>query len=162
MTAQITQKSSIAEDNGSTVISSQADLNSKPISRQQPSITTTLRNDLVVEKAISILDALSSFKYYSLLASPVDLVSFSDYPLKVPHPQDFSTIRSNLSKDYYKTSESFAKDMRRVVANCLRYNYHSSGATIRQEAKKILYRFETEWAKQFPASKQVRLNFSLK
>ena len=109
------------------------------------------------QKAIKILDILSSFKLFDMLSSPVDAITFSDYHLKIPNPLDFSAIRSNFSgkKSTYASPDLFARDVRRVLGNCLRYNYLPSGLSIRQEARKILYRFESEWAKQFPDCKQV-------
>jgi hypothetical protein len=109
------------------------------------------------QKACKILDILSTFKLYDMLSSPVDVITFSDYPLKIPNPLDFSAIRSNFSgkKSTYASPDQFARDVRRVLGNCLRYNYPPSGLTIRQEARKILYRFESEWSKHFPDCKQV-------
>ena len=66
-------------------------------------------------------------------------------------------IRINLEDKTYSSPNDFALDMRRVVGNCLRYNYTKASANLRSEAKKYLAKFESEFSKSFP---QCQLAFS--
>ena len=57
-------------------------------------------------------------------AEPVDFVKFGipDYPTIIKEPMDFSTIRSNLDKQVYKSHEMFCEHMRLVFKNAITYN----------------------------------------
>jgi hypothetical protein len=45
-----------------------------------------------------------------------------DYPLIVKQPMDYSTMKSKLLFNCYKTEEDFSKDMRLIYDNCILYN----------------------------------------
>ena len=59
----------------------------------------------------------------SIFLQPVsDSRIINDYRSKIQHPMDLGTMQSKLEKDEYPTVASFVLDMRRIFANCLRYN----------------------------------------
>lgn len=55
---------------------------------------------------------------------PVDPVKLGipDYPLKIPHPMDLSTIRKKLDSKAYASVEEFVDDVKLMFRNCYTYN----------------------------------------
>jgi hypothetical protein len=51
-----------------------------------------------------------------------DKVIVQDYRKKIKFPVDLSTMQSKLDKNEYDSIASFVLDLRRIFANCLRYN----------------------------------------
>lgn len=98
---------------------------------------------------LRILNSVSQTKLAEIFLQPVDLVGFPDYTLRVAQPMDFSTIRSNLERSTYSSPSDFARNMRRVFGNCLRYNYMPDQRSLRQDVKKMLTKFEQEWEANF-------------
>jgi hypothetical protein len=45
-----------------------------------------------------------------------------DYKAKIKYPMDLGTMQSKLDKNGYPTLSAFVLDLRRIFANCLRYN----------------------------------------
>lgn len=45
-----------------------------------------------------------------------------DYRAKIKNPMDLSTMQTKLDKNEYPTVSAFVLDLRRIFANCLRYN----------------------------------------
>lgn len=60
-----------------------------------------------------------------------------DYRAKIKHPMDFSKITNKLENKSYNSMLEFVLDVRRICANCLRYNT-STKDTIRHSAMKVL------------------------
>jgi len=83
----------------------------------------TLSEVAQCSKALSALrrrNPTESTKWFNKPVSDPQIVD--DYRAKVPHPVDFGTISSKLEKGEYADIASFVLDVRRVFANCLRYN----------------------------------------
>lgn len=53
---------------------------------------------------------------------PVNPNDYPDYLQKIKKPIDLSTIKTNIQSGKYTTVDDFAKDMRLMFSNCLRYN----------------------------------------
>jgi hypothetical protein len=51
-----------------------------------------------------------------------DKLIVDDYRNKIPNPMDIGTITHKLDSDEYATVADFCLDVRRIFANCLRYN----------------------------------------
>lgn len=87
------------------------------------SSSMTLSEVAQCSKALSALrrrNPIESTKWFNKPVSDPQIVD--DYRAKVPHPMDFGTISSKLEKGEYADVASFVLDVRRVFANCLRYN----------------------------------------
>jgi hypothetical protein len=62
-------------------------------------------------------------KHIAWFAQPVaDKAILPDYKAKIPHAMDLNTLQLRLEKDLYKDTTTFCRDIRRIFANCLRYN----------------------------------------
>lgn len=59
---------------------------------------------------------------------PVDPIALGipDYPEKIKHPMDISTIKSKLDSKVYKSPEEFNDDMTLMFENCYAYNHPES------------------------------------
>ena len=53
---------------------------------------------------------------------PVNQKKVRDYYKIIKHPMDLETMRKNVSKHYYHSSEEFLKDVERIRDNCIQYN----------------------------------------
>jgi len=114
-------------------------------------------------RCLKIVKELSSLPGSVYVIPDVDLISYPDYPKRVPHIMSFNRITSTLSisgnnnssssssnnnsnKKYIYLNE-FALDVRRIAANFLRYNYYvsSSYVKLRKDILKLLYKFEELW-----------------
>eukprot|EP00586_Coscinodiscus_wailesii_P006030 CAMPEP_0172489522 /NCGR_PEP_ID=MMETSP1066-20121228/19577_1 /TAXON_ID=671091 /ORGANISM="Coscinodiscus wailesii, Strain CCMP2513" /LENGTH=1702 /DNA_ID=CAMNT_0013257455 /DNA_START=188 /DNA_END=5296 /DNA_ORIENTATION=+ len=51
-----------------------------------------------------------------------DRAIIDDYRQKIPFPMDLGTLAAKLEGDKYKKIADFVRDLRRIFANCLRYN----------------------------------------
>ena len=80
----------------------------------------------------------------SWFLTPVsDKAILVDYRAKIKHPMDLQTIQSKLlDKGSYKKLDAFVLDLRRVVANALRYNT-SMKESLRPLALEVLQTAET-------------------
>ena len=104
-----------------------------------------------------ILEDLSQkFKFaYGALYPAIDQETLPDYPLRVPFPLSFSEIVSKLDAQSYQTPTEWATDVRRVMGNCLRYNYNAKlNGSIRSGVKQMLWKFESDFSKIFPHETQ--------
>jgi hypothetical protein len=106
------------------------------------------------------LDAVQIFLY------PVNTAIFTDYLIHIDNPMDFSTIKAKLESKSLSGPDEFAFLVRRVFANCLRFNYHLRGTDIgqvedtrivRNHCRTLLFRFEEQWSTIFPNGKKVSL-----
>jgi hypothetical protein len=111
-----------------------------------------------VPQCLAVLDSLCKIKSASDFMVPVDVVGYTNH---VPHPMDLSTVREKLTGGKYGNAAEFAKDVRRVFGNCLRYNFQicekfrearQNTAHFRGAAKACLAKFETEWLKAYPVN----------
>jgi len=49
-----------------------------------------------------------------------------DYPQRIKHPMDLSTVKKKLKSDKYPDIEAFAEDLRLIWSNCKSYNQDGS------------------------------------
>jgi len=68
----------------------------------------------------------------------LERVMFEDYQNKVPIPMDIGTMSTKLDKNKYNSVSDFAHDLRRIFANCLRYNTNPNDKPFRDLAKAFL------------------------
>ena len=76
-------------------------------------------------QASKVLSGLKRRQYKNIgwFTQPVnDKAIIQDYRSKIKHPMDLNTMQSKLDKDEYKTLGAFVLDLRRIFANCLKYN----------------------------------------
>lgn len=111
---------------------------------------------IFIPQCTQLLGVLSAMDDTFLFREPVDVTQFVDYPLRVDHPMDFGTIRGRLSDGKMAGPGEFALLVRRVLSNCLIYNYQLRGElgsvvkAIRARAREILTSFEDSWRVKFP------------
>jgi bromodomain-containing factor 1 len=72
---------------------------------------------------------------------PVDPVKLNipDYPSKIKHPMDLSTIRKKLDAKMYQTPNEFDADMKLMFENCFTYNPEGSPVFIMGKALEMYY-----------------------
>ncbi|EJW02661.1 hypothetical protein EDEG_02944 [Edhazardia aedis USNM 41457] len=60
---------------------------------------------------------------------PVDPIKLNipDYPEKIKHPMDLSTIQGKLTQRIYKTIDAFKDDYKLMINNCFTYNAKGTG-----------------------------------
>lgn len=78
---------------------------------------------------------------------PVDTEKYPDYLKKIKKPIDLTTIKTNIETGKYTTIDDFAKDMRLMFSNCLRYNPPESPIIL--QVRQLREAFEYRYA-QFP------------
>lgn len=61
-------------------------------------------------------------KHIAWFLNPIKEKEAPEYRAKIKHPMDISTAQSKLEKGTYKHVKDFVLDIRRIFANCLRYN----------------------------------------
>ena len=110
------------------------------------------------ETILTSLQGLAGCKWF---LEPVDISVFVDYPVRVKNPVDIPAIRKKLgltpsstssssssnSNKRYTSHNEFATDIRRMVANFYIYNYDSGSSKLRRDVIRVLFNFETAWAK---------------
>ncbi len=76
------------------------------------------------EQCIKVLSGLKrrKLKDVNWFLQPVALKQMDDYRAKIKFPMDIATMSSKLEKNQYTTIGEFVLDMRRIFANCLRFN----------------------------------------
>ncbi|RVW42965.1 Transcription factor GTE4 [Vitis vinifera] len=67
-----------------------------------------------------------------------------DYYSIIKHPMDFGTVKSRLSKNWYKSPREFAEDVRLTLQNAMTYN--PKGQDVHCMAEELLKIFEEKWA----------------
>lgn len=111
---------------------------------------------IFIPQCTQLLGVLSAMDDTFLFREPVDTTQFVDYPLRVDNPMDFGTIRGMLSDGKMADPSVFALLVRRVLSNCLIYNYQLRGElgsgvkAIRARVREILTSFEDSWRVKFP------------
>jgi hypothetical protein len=76
------------------------------------------------EQCMKVLSGLKrrKLKDVNWFLQPVALKQMDDYRAKIKFPMDIATMSSKLEKNQYTTIGEFVLDMRRIFANCLRFN----------------------------------------
>jgi len=95
---------------------------------------------------VKILTALKKSKHSMLFREPVDTVAFPDYPTRVPEVLDLSKLESRTRGAFYDDVDTWVRDLRRIAANCLRFNVDVRHKEARDEGKKFLLAVEKELA----------------
>ncbi|CAO2836218.1 unnamed protein product [Amaranthus hypochondriacus] len=96
-------------------------------------------------KCSTLLQKLMNHKHGWVFNQPVDVkaLGLHDYFDFIKHPMDLGTIKSRLTKNWYKTPREFAEDVRLTFHNALTYN--SPGQDVHIMAQELLRMFETRW-----------------
>nr|XP_054754406.1 transcription initiation factor TFIID subunit 1-like [Lytechinus pictus] len=77
----------------------------------------------------NILTALKHVPESWPFHNPVNPKKVRDYYKIIKHPMDLETIRKNIAKHYYHSSEEFLKHVERIRDNCIQYNGKESQLT---------------------------------
>lgn len=79
---------------------------------------------------------------------PVDWQSLGlqDYPQIITRPMDLGTMKSKLDQGHYFDAESFHRDFKLCVNNCVRYN--GSESDVGKMAKQMDAVFNAKWAEK--------------
>ncbi|KAG8501647.1 hypothetical protein CXB51_004660 [Gossypium anomalum] len=78
--------------------------------------------------------------------SPVDVkgLGLHDYYSVIKHPMDLGTVKTRLSKNWYKSPREFAEDVRLTFQNAMTYN--PKGQDVHVMAEQLSKIFEGKWA----------------
>lgn len=123
---------------------------SKPAVKPQTSSTSPSTGIVVmtpsrIAQCAKVLNGLRRRQHKTVgwfLHPVADKAIIQDYKAKIPNPMDLSTMQSKLlDKNEYTTVADFVLDLRRIVANCLRYNT-SIKNSLRPVALDFLQRIE--------------------
>uniref|UniRef100_A0A2P2LHJ7 Bromodomain-containing protein n=1 Tax=Rhizophora mucronata TaxID=61149 RepID=A0A2P2LHJ7_RHIMU len=100
----------------------------------------------VFKNSAAMLEKLMNHKHGWVFNSPVDVkaLGLHDYFTIITHPMDLGTVKSKLNKNWYKSPEEFAEDVRLTFHNALRYN--PKGQDVHIMAEQLLKVFEDRWA----------------
>ncbi|XP_020587261.1 transcription factor GTE4-like [Phalaenopsis equestris] len=92
-----------------------------------------------------LLSKLMKHNHGWVFNSPVDDVALGlpDYHRIIKNPMDLGTVKSRLSKNWYKTPREFAEDVRLTFHNAMTYN--PEGQDVHIMAKQLLQIFEERW-----------------
>uniref|UniRef100_A0A0K0F7K5 BRWD3 (inferred by orthology to a D. melanogaster protein) n=1 Tax=Strongyloides venezuelensis TaxID=75913 RepID=A0A0K0F7K5_STRVS len=88
----------------------------------------------VLSRAKTVIDALISHHEAEIFIDKVDLNTFDDYLLYVGQPIDLQIIKERLENNYYRRLISLEDDVRRLVYNCINYNFEYSDITDKSKA----------------------------
>ncbi|XP_052177240.1 transcription factor GTE4-like [Diospyros lotus] len=94
----------------------------------------------------NLLSRLMKHKYAWVFNKPVDAkaLGLHDYHDIIKHPMDLGTVKSRLSKNWYKSPREFAEDVRLTFRNAMTYN--PKGQDVHVMADDMLQIFEEKWA----------------
>ncbi|KAE9592984.1 hypothetical protein Lal_00029154 [Lupinus albus] len=94
----------------------------------------------------SLLEKLMKHKHGWVFNAPVDVegLGLHDYFTIITHPMDFGTVKSRLSKNWYKSPKEFAEDVRLTFRNAMTYN--PKGQDVHVMAEQLSKIFEERWA----------------
>ncbi|CAL0333833.1 unnamed protein product [Lupinus luteus] len=94
----------------------------------------------------SLLEKLMKHKHGWVFNAPVDVegLGLHDYFTIITHPMDFGTVKSRLSKNWYKSPKEFAEDVRLTFCNAMTYN--PKGQDVHVMAEQLSKIFEERWA----------------
>ncbi|QCD86273.1 transcription factor GTE4-like [Vigna unguiculata] len=94
----------------------------------------------------SLLEKLMKHKHGWVFNAPVDVegLGLHDYFTIITHPMDLGTVKSRLSKNWYKSPKEFAEDVRLTFNNAMTYN--PKGQDVHIMAEQLAKIFEDRWA----------------
>ncbi|KDP31778.1 hypothetical protein JCGZ_12239 [Jatropha curcas] len=100
----------------------------------------------VFKNCSALLEKLMKHKHGWVFNSPVDVkqLGLHDYFTIIKHPMDLGTVKMRLHKNWYKSPEEFAEDVRLTFHNALKYN--PKGQDVHIMAEMLLKMFEERWA----------------
>ncbi|KAL3508738.1 hypothetical protein ACH5RR_028139 [Cinchona calisaya] len=101
--------------------------------------------DKVFRSCSNLLQRLMKHKHGWVFNEPVDAskLNIPDYYIIIKHPMDFGTIKTRLSKNWYKSAREFAEDVRLVFRNAMTYN--PKGQDVHTMAEELSMIFEERW-----------------
>lgn len=93
----------------------------------------------------ALLAKLMKHTYGWVFNTPVDVkgLGLHDYYTIIRNPMDLGTVKSRLSKNWYKTPKEFAEDVRLTFNNAMTYN--PKGQDVHFMAEQLLQIFEERW-----------------
>ena len=108
-------------------------------------VVVEFSKDLVIGCG-ELLGKLMKHQYGWVFNEPVDAkkLKLHDYYKIIKHPMDLGTVKSRLSKNWYKSPKEFAEDVRLTFNNAMKYN--EKGQDVHAMADKLLKIFEENWA----------------
>ncbi|KAJ6894058.1 hypothetical protein NC652_027970 [Populus alba x Populus x berolinensis] len=100
----------------------------------------------LVKECGELLGKLMKHQYGWVFNVPVDVkkLKLHDYFKIIKHPMDLGTVKSRLSKNWYKSPKEFAEDVRLTFNNAMKYN--EKGQDVHTMADTLLKIFEENWA----------------
>ncbi|XP_065848745.1 transcription factor GTE4-like [Euphorbia lathyris] len=100
----------------------------------------------VFKNCSTLLDKLMKHKHGWVFNAPVDVktLGLHDYFTIIKHPMDLGTVKTKLNKNWYKSPEEFAEDVRLTFHNAMTYN--PMGHDVHIMAEMLLQIFEERWA----------------
>ncbi|GFS34754.1 global transcription factor group E4 [Actinidia rufa] len=98
------------------------------------------------DQCSTLLDKLMKHKHAWVFNEPVDpkALGLHDYFDIIKNPMDLGTVKSRLSKNWYKSPIEFAKDVRLTFGNAMTYN--PKGDDVHVMAEQLSKMFEDKWA----------------
>ncbi|PKA53346.1 Transcription factor GTE4 [Apostasia shenzhenica] len=101
--------------------------------------------ELAFKKCGAFLSKLMKHKNGWVFNNPVDakLLGLHDYHSIIRYPMDLGTVKSRLSKNWYKNPAEFAEDVRLTFRNAMTYN--PKGQDVHTMAEELLQMFEKQW-----------------
>ena len=99
----------------------------------------------LVKECGELLGKLMKHQYGWVFNVPVDVkkLKLHDYFKIIKHPMDLGTVKSRLSKNWYKSPKEFAEDVRLTFNNAMKYN--EKGQDVHTMADTLLKIFEENW-----------------
>ncbi|KAK6157337.1 hypothetical protein DH2020_011585 [Rehmannia glutinosa] len=99
----------------------------------------------VFKSCSSLLEKLRKHNHGWVFNEPVNAKSLGlvDYHDIIKHPMDLGTIKTRLSKNWYKSPREFAEDVRLVFRNAMTYN--PKGHDVHIMAEQLSEIFEERW-----------------
>ncbi|XP_010522145.1 PREDICTED: transcription factor GTE4-like isoform X3 [Tarenaya hassleriana] len=100
----------------------------------------------VFKACSALLERLMKHKYGWVFNAPVDVkgLGLHDYFTIIKYPMDLGTVKSRLTKNWYKSPGEFAEDVRLTFQNAMTYN--PKGQDVHAMAEQLSMIFEDKWA----------------
>ncbi|KAF9588698.1 hypothetical protein IFM89_014574 [Coptis chinensis] len=99
----------------------------------------------VFKSCDTLLGRLMKHKHGWVFNTPVDVkaLGLHDYYIIIKNPMDLGTVKTRLSKNWYKSPREFAEDVRLTFRNAMTYN--PKGQDVHIMAELLLNMFEEGW-----------------
>ncbi|GAB2278009.1 hypothetical protein Dimus_012709 [Dionaea muscipula] len=99
----------------------------------------------IMKRCGNLLLKLMKHKHGWVFNKPVDVkgLGLHDYYDIIKHPMDLGTVKTRLSKNWYKSAGEFAEDVRLTFHNAMTYN--PKGQDVHTMAEELLNIFEENW-----------------